>query len=389
MNLEELKSFFREKASYLEKGAGWLSNFLEIDDIEKIKKARKEVRKELRVDKLLTEEREGLKLKSTWQVQRKGGELEWLESYKTVEEPELQLTKEDWVDIISDTSSIKAIHNNTKDIAKNDKTLIVWTSDKHIGASIPDEALYKRKYDKHIFFRRMEDIFNKIIKIYNNHGTFDKLIIADLGDSLDGYNGYTTRGGHKLPQNMNNKEAAKVHFFTHKWFYEGLLNAGIAEDISVIHIANDNHSGDFGWQASFALQQYGSVAYPDLKFEIPEEFLTHIKIYERAYILTHGKDKKNRKYGLPLKVNADVESFIMDYVIDRKLGSYDIHVRKGDIHLNDLDCSRNKMSYWNIGSIFGASDWIMDNYSITKPSCVFEIVEKDTKTLNAQIFWLT
>ena len=389
MNLEELKAFFREKPSYIQKGAGWLSNFLEVDDIDKIKKARKEVRKEFKVDKFLEEERQGLKLKSTWQVQRKGGELEWLESYKAIEEPEYQLSKEDWIDIIADANSVNITKNTKHTLPSNNKTLVVWTSDKHIGAAIPDDALYKRKYDQHIFFRRMEAILNKIFKIFNTHGTFDKLIIADLGDSLDGYNGYTTRGGHKLPQNLNNKEAAKVHFYTHKWFYEEILNAGIAETMEVIHIANDNHSGDFGWQASFALQQYGSVAFPDLKFTIPEEFLTHIKIYDRAYVLTHGKDKKNRKYGLPLKVNADVESFIMDYVSDRKLGNYNIHVRKGDIHLNDLDCSRNKMSYWNIGSVFGASDWIMDNYSITKASCVFEIVEKDTKTLNAQIFWLS
>ena len=389
MNLEEIKMFFREKPSYLEKGAGWLSNFLEVDDIDKIKQARTEVRKELKIDKLLNEERQGLKLKSTWQVQRKGGELEWLESYKSIEEPEYQLTKEDWQDIIHSTGDISVVLNKETQLPSNNKALIIWTSDKHIGASIPDDALYKRKYDQHIFFKRMKKIFDKTMKLYNTHGSFDKLIIADLGDSLDGYNGYTTRGGHKLPQNLNNKEAAKVHFFTHKWFYEQLLISGVSKEIDIIHISNDNHSGDFGWQASFALQQYAGVAYPDISFSIPEEFISHFKLYDRAYILTHGKDKKNRKYGFPLKVNADVESFIMDYVIDRKLGNYDIHVRKGDLHMNDLDCSRNKLTYWNIGSIFGASDWIMDNFSDGKPSCVFELVEKDTKTLSAQIFWLS
>ena len=388
MTLEDLKTFFREKPSYIQKGAGWLSNFLEVDDIDKIKVARKAVRKELKVDKLLTEERQGLKLKSTWQVQRKGGELEWLESYKTVEEPEYQLTKEDWQEIISTNDEIKVVNNNESPLPPNNKTLIIWTSDKHIGAAIPDDALYKCKYDQHIFFKRMEKIFQRAKRIFNTHGVFDKVIVADLGDSLDGYNGYTTRGGHKLPQNLNNKEAAKVHFYTHKWFYESLLELGLAKKLEIIHLSNDNHAGDFGWQASFALQQYGTLAYHDIEFTIPEEFLTHFTIYNRAYILTHGKDKKNRKYGLPLKVNADVESFIMDYAIDRRLGNYELHVRKGDLHVNDLDCTRNKMSYWNIGSIFGASDWIMDNYSSTKPSCVFEIIEKESDILSAQVFWL-
>jgi len=79
----------------------------------------------------------------------------------------------------------------------------------------------------------------------------------------------------------------------------------------------------------------------------------------------------------------------MDYVIDRKIGNYDIHLRKGDIHLNDLDMTRNKLSYWNIGSVFGASDWIMTNFSDTKASCVFEIVEKDNNNLNSKVIWLS
>ena len=89
-----------------------------------------------------------------------------------------------------------------------------------------------------------------------------------------------------------------------------------------------------------------------------------------------------------MKIDDKTESFIMDYVLHHQLANYKIHVRKGDIHLNDLDCSRNKMSYWNIGSVFGASDWIMDNYSDTKPSCVFEVVEEDNDNLYAEIVWL-
>jgi hypothetical protein len=388
MNLQQIKDFFREKPGYIEKGAGWLASHLEVDDIDLIKQARREIRKELNIERK-DSERIALKLKSKWQVQKKGGAIEWLESYKTIEEPEYQLTKEDWYDIIDGIKDLKVVHAKEHFLPANNKTLIIWTSDKHIGASIPDDALYKEKYNEHIFFKRMEEIYKKALSIFKTYGTFDELIIADLGDSLDGYNGYTTRGGHQLPQNLNNKESAKVHFFTHKWFFEALLETSMADKIKIIHLSNDNHSGDFGWQASFALQQYGTLAFPDIEFIIPEEFISHLVVYNRAYILTHGKDKKNRKYGLPLKVNADVESFIMDYAMDRNLGNHQIHLRKGDLHLNDLDCTRNKMTYWNIGSVFGASDWIMDNFSTTKPSCVFEIVEKESDTLNAQILWLT
>ena len=41
---------------------------------------------------------------------------------------------------------------------------------------------------------------------YHIGGGFENIVICNLGDSLDGYNGQTTRGGHDLAQNMSNKE---------------------------------------------------------------------------------------------------------------------------------------------------------------------------------------
>ena len=234
----------------------------------------------------------------------------------------------------------------------------------------------------------MVRIYDQIIDYYNIHGKLDKLVLADLGDSLDGFNGYTTRGGHKLPQNLSNKEAARVHFFTHKWFYESLIKSQVANQIIIFNVTNDNHSGDFGWHACFGLEQYASVAWPDVEFINQEEFLGHFVLYNKVYITTHGKDKKNRFKGLPLTLNSDTEGFIMDYVIDRDLMNYKVHVRKGDLHQNVLDCSRKKMTYFNVGSVFGSSDWIMDNFSDGEPSCAFEIVHEYGNDLHPAIVWL-
>jgi hypothetical protein len=46
------------------------------------------------------------------------------------------------------------------------------------------------------------------------------------------------------------------------------------------------------------------------------------------------------------------------------------------------------MTYFNIGSVFGASDWIMDNFSDGKPSCLFELVEANSRDINSKIIWL-
>lgn len=380
MTLSEIKEFLRARPGYLSWGAGKLAARLEID-LNKCKKALTQVRKEVSYPKVTTSD-ENLVLRSKWFNGK-----EWCESFRNVDLPVDTLDREDWIEIIKEIGLIKSVQIKVS-ADTNHRTLIIWTSDKHIGASIPSDALYKRKYDQHVFHDRMFQVLRKAIQLCKLHGKFDEIIIADLGDSLDGFNGLTTRGGHHLPQNLNNKEASRVHFFTHKWFYDELVKANVANKIRVVNVTNDNHSGDFGWQANFALSQYGSLAWPDIEFINQEEFIGHIVVYDRCYLLTHGKDKKNRHRPMPLKINADTESYLMDYVLHNKLANLRIHLRKGDIHLNDLDCSRNKLTYWNIGSVFGASDWIMDNYSDTVPSCVFEIVEEGNNNLDPYVLWL-
>lgn len=384
MELHEIEEFLRERPGYLKKGPGSLAHHLGAD-VELCRKALRTVKTELRHPKEKSTE-ENLVLKSRWQVQTKEG-IEWLESYRNVDTDPEPLSADDWKDIFKEIGGIQTLHSIEEELPVN-RSLIIWSSDKHIGAKIPDDALYKHKYNEHIFHQRMVKIFNKTMKLFELYGKFDTLVLADLGDSLDGFDGKTTRGGHDLPQNLNNKEAARVHFFTHKWFYDSLITANIANKIIIWNVTNDNHSGDFGWMACFGLKQYGTLAWPDVEFVNQEEFLSHFTLYNRAFITTHGKDKKNRFKGLPLALDDKTSDFIMDYVLHYKLTDYKIHVRKGDLHQNMLDCSRKKMSYFNVGSVFGTSDWIMDNFSDGQASCAFELVEEEGNDIEPKICWL-
>ncbi len=384
MKLKEIEQFLRDKPGYLKKGAGALAVLLETD-IDKCKKALRNVKKQLSYPKEKSIE-ENLTLRSRWQVQTKNG-VEWLESYRNIETDPEPLTAEDWKEIISDIGGIQTLHSVEEPLDYK-HSLIVWSSDKHIGAKITDDSLYKYSYNEHIFHKRMVKIYEKVLKYYDKYGKFDVLVLADLGDSLDGWNKKTTRGGHDLPQNLNNKEAAKVHFFTHKWFYDSLIKANIANKILIWNVTNDNHSGDFGWMACFGLKQYAELAWPDVEFVNQEEFLGHFTLYNRAFITTHGKDKTNRFKNLPLALDDKTEAFLMDYVLHYKLTNYKIHVRKGDLHMNMLDCSRKKMSYFNVGSVFGSSDWVMDNFGDGDASCVFELIEEEGNDIEPKITWL-
>jgi hypothetical protein len=384
MNEKEIEEFLRLKPGYLKKSPAKLALITEAD-VELCRSIQRRLRKKLRYPREKLED-ENLILKSKWQAQTKEG-IVWMESYRNVDEDPLPLTKEDWKEIIAEIGSIQTLHS-TEEPLDIKQSLIVWSSDKHIGSKIPSDALYKKQYNEHIFHKRMVSIFEKVMFQYNKHGKFDTLVLADLGDSLDGFNGFTTRGGHKLPQNLNNKEAARVHFFTHKWFYDSLIKANIANKVLIWNITNDNHSGDYGWMACFGLQQYAELAWPDIEFVNQEEFLGHFTLYNKAYITTHGKDKKNRFKGLPLALDEKTANFIIDYVFDRKLTDYKIHVRKGDLHQNMIDCSNKKMTYFNVGSVFGSSDWIMDNFADGEASCALEVVEEHGNDIKPIIVWL-
>ena len=102
----------------------------------------------------------------------------------------------------------------------SEKDLLVYTSDKHIGAKTQSNSIYNNEYNAEEFRNRMMQIANEIASL----GSMDNLIIFDLGDALDGFNAQTTRGGHTLPQNMNNKEQFETYLKVHAEFFNHIIN---------------------------------------------------------------------------------------------------------------------------------------------------------------------
>lgn len=97
------------------------------------------------------------------------------------------------------------------------KNIIIYLSDMHIGAYVSPLSIYSNPYDKDEVIRRMNIILNRVYNLNDIYKGFDNIYVCNLGDSLDGYNGQTTRGGHSLPQNMCNKE--QIHTFVSSMNY--------------------------------------------------------------------------------------------------------------------------------------------------------------------------
>lgn len=245
--------------------------------------------------------------------------------------------------------------------------LLIFLSDQHIGAKT-GEGLYENHYDRKEVFRRMENLLHEVT-ILTDTFPVSKIHLVLLGDSLDGMDAKTTRGGHDLPQNMTNQEALECFFDSHVYLIHGLYELSSTMDIHLT--ANSNHGGDFEYAAHRMLQIYVQHAY-DINVMMHTKFLSHFELDDMCYIITHGKDKQHRKKGLPKYLNPDTELFLEQYIRANKITS-EVRVVKGDLHVNAEEQGK-LFSYRNVPSFFGGSDWIMENFGITKPGVAFDLV---------------
>lgn len=335
------------------------------------------------IEKILNIDKSKWKLSSYWNKQHRDnkGRDYWVVSAMITKKGEKSISLDDVEDIL------KKVFKNTKVVVQqplkglsNKKALFVYTSDKHIAAYVDNNrSIYYNEYTENSFRYRMNLIFLEIKHLESIYGKFEDIFIIDLGDRMDGLNGYTTRGGHKLPQNMSDREAFETAISVEKEFFDLLFQSGFANNYTVISNANSNHGGVFDYMVSRALEIYINTAYPFVKTSVQEKFLDHIEYGKHIMILTHGKDDADMKSGLPLHINDKTENYLNKYIMHNNLNTDDkyVSVIKGDLHTDSSQTTYN-FRYRNVLSIFGGSKWIATNFGPSHPGCSFDVVEKDT-----------
>jgi hypothetical protein len=321
---------------------------------------------------------EGFEIKSKWQ----NAAGEWLMSLKPTEETIKGVAPEDYYSTFQDIISEEFIC--TESIEKNSfrsnkKDLKIWSSDKHIGAIGSDD----NEYSAEIFENRMNKLFDHIIYLVKQNGIFETITIADLGDALDGMDGFTVSRHHRLKQNMDNKQMFETYFRVHKQFFDRLFASGAAKKYQLWNITNSNHDGDFLYVANAALMAYVEGVYPEVKVEVLDKFMNHLNHEGIDYILTHGKDKENKKFGLPLYPDAKVEIFIEAFLkrmdVPRKAR---VRLVKGDLHMSSSAPCKNIEKYKTVSSMFGSSQWVLDNFELTDAGVDYEILDLDTEIIS-------
>lgn len=264
---------------------------------------------------------------------------------------------------------------NPKDKVKSDKHILVYLSDMHMGADVSKYSIYSNEYNKKEVENRMNKVLDYIYSLVDMTQA-GNITICNLGDSLDGYNGETTRGGHSLPQNMNNKDQYKSFIQVMINLFANLSNSGMFNNISYVCVESGNHDGDFGWMANKSLEGCLSIMNPEINVKIFDKFIEHFTVGNHTMILCHGKDAKDMFRNMPLVLNDKIENQIGEYIDYHKL-SGNIHFVKGDLHQSATTYGK-RFRYKSVSSFFGSSQWIHVNFGNTSAAIDFDIINNDT-----------
>lgn len=260
-------------------------------------------------------------------------------------------------------------------------------SDGHLGMDVQGkngDPLYDGKWDR-------EASLDRLSKMVSHTKQFQKsntLIIDELGDMLDGLGGQTTRKGHELPQNMNDKEV-----FDLALEFKLSLVDSLVENYDLIicnDVTNDNHSGVFSYFVSSAVKQILEQRYPQkVKVNSIKRFMHHYSIGNHTFILCHGKDIGENKFGFKPKLDTIQSEKIDQYCKEHKLynGNF-IEFSKGDSHQAIYDdTTSNDFSYYNYPAFSPPSNWVKTNFKNSKSGFNFFNIDRNSNTKISIPYW--
>jgi hypothetical protein len=279
------------------------------------------------------------------------------------------------------------------EVTKKNKQLgffdrLVYT-DTHIGMNVNPEgnSLYGGKWDAEELFERLKVIINHVV----NNQKSNVLYIDDLGDYMDGWDGQTARKGHDLPQNMSNQAAFDCGISFKVQMLDELIK--YYDKIHIRNICVDNHSADFGYIVNSAFKVIAELKYPNNVFVTNQrKFIGHYKVGNFIFVLTHGKDDKNLKFGFKPKLDDVHEKKINEYIDVNYLFRQGIIIEfsKGDSHQYLFDSTPSKFNYYNYPALSPSSDWVQTNFARGKSGFVFFNYTENSKETKEYLFdWKT
>lgn len=255
-------------------------------------------------------------------------------------------------------------------------TRVVYT-DVHIGMD-PNKtgtAIFDEKWNEEKQHERFIIMATSII----NYGS-GRLIVDELGDYVDGWDAKTVRKQHDLPQNMTNEEAFDIAVKLKIEFCDLLIKSCRFSSMEFNNICNDNHAGSFGYVVNSAVKSILEVKYPGLvKVTNYRKFINHYFVGKHVFIISHGKDKDDLKFGFKPILSYNAEKKITNYIIEYDLRGF-IEFSKGDSHRYLMDMSTSAIfDYCNYTAFCPPSQWVQTNYQRGKSGYCIQLFNENEK----------
>jgi hypothetical protein len=254
---------------------------------------------------------------------------------------------------------------------------LVYT-DVHLAMDVNGEGdpLYDGKWDKEEVLRRLKVMVEHVLTFKAGN----VLYIDDLGDFLDGLGGQTTRKGHALPQNMNDKEAFDLALEFKMTVVDSLVDH--YDYIVCNNVTEDNHAGVFGYFAAKAFKDTVDIKYKG-KVIVNNfvRFIEHYKVGKHTFVDTHGKDSTSMKFGFKPQLDTKQIEKLDQYCKEHNLydGNF-IEISKGDSHQAILDeTTSNDFDYYNYPSFSPPSNWVKTNFKNTKSGFRFFNIDTESQ----------
>lgn len=259
-------------------------------------------------------------------------------------------------------------------------------TDTHIGLdpNKDNNSLYGGVWDKSSLIDRMKAIVaHTVNKSVANESEI--LYIRDLGDLADGLDGQTVRGGHELPQNMNNTEVFDTAIEFKVSMIDFFIATGQYSQIICENVCNSNHGGDFDYFINSAFKHIVETKYPNVTVNNHRKFISHYGVGNHCFVISHGKDDKTLKFGfkpvLDTKAIEKIDQYIKGNGLYNKYKYF--HFCKGDSHQFLLDFTTSQdFNYFNYPALSPASQWVQNNFKKGMSGFVVEIFDAHAEEID-------
>lgn len=253
------------------------------------------------------------------------------------------------------------------------KNLILHLSDIHLGAAVTSGCMYDENVN--YGFEEAKRRLTKVLEQIKNMGFFDCILINLLGDNIDccGVPNKTARLDHDMPENMDPIKQFNKYIELITWFIESLRCNELCTKVKIYSVPCGNHGGNFEYAANAALLLNINKLYPDIETVLFDTFYGHYEFCGHDWIIMHGKDAQYMKKGLPLNLNDNTKVRLYEWLDENGIKGNNIHFIKGDLHSESYD-SCKKLSYRNVLSLFGASDYSNTNFGRNSYGVSYELI---------------